>query len=250
MLPRCPRRLLRPGRRTTPLPRLPSRPLASQASRPAFPAACPPFTPSLLGAFDLAVWSLASPSPIACAPWPGRGRGARAPRAATLARPPPPPPPLRPRAALTLTATLSAPPPPLLPAPSPHNSHTIFFSVYRGSIENQKGAAKTGLLALAQPLLVTAIPTVAYAAYYRGMPPQAMRFGLLSCVLLHLYDRVIHPKGLMTEVMPMARLNRVRARCSLRSLPPRVPWPADAHLLSSLPHSLFFVCFFPAQRVW
>jgi hypothetical protein len=75
-------------------------------------------------------------------------------------------------------------------------------------VENQKGAYKTGLAALVQPLAVTALPTLAMAAYYRGMPPQAMRFGLASCVLLHLYDRVIHPKGLMTEVMPMARLNR------------------------------------------
>lgn len=84
----------------------------------------------------------------------------------------------------------------------------MFFSVYRGSVENQKGAFKTGALALVQPLVVTAIPTLAYAAYTRAMPSQALRFGLYSCVLLHLYDRVLHPKGLNTELMPMARLNR------------------------------------------
>ncbi len=108
------------------------------------------------------------------------------------------------------------PPPPPLPLNAllwharnrPPRSHTIFFSVYRGSVENQKGASKTGLLALVQPLVVTAIPTVAYAAYTRSMPAQALRFGLYSCILLHLYDRVIHPKGIMTEVMPMARLHR------------------------------------------
>jgi hypothetical protein len=40
------------------------------------------------------------------------------------------------------------------------------------------------------------------------MPPQALRFGVYSAVLLHIYDRVIHPKGVMTENMPVARLNR------------------------------------------
>ena len=94
------------------------------------------------------------------------------------------------------------------PHPPRPYSHTVFFAAYRGSVENKKGAAKTGISALIQPLAVTAIPALAYAAYTRATPPPAVRFGLYSCVLLHLYDRCIHPKGLMTENMPMARLNR------------------------------------------
>lgn len=98
--------------------------------------------------------------------------------------------------------------PPPLHFRAPPLSHTAFFAAYRGSIENKVGASKTGLAALAQPLAVTALPTLAYAAYTRAVPHQALRMGLYSCVLLHLYDRCIHPKGLMTENMPMARLNR------------------------------------------
>ena len=100
------------------------------------------------------------------------------------------------------------PDPPSHPPPSPSRSHCVVFSVYRGSIENQKGAAKTGLAALAQPLALVALPSVAYAAYYRAMPPAALRFGVISAALLHVYDRCIHPKGLMTEHMPLARMNR------------------------------------------
>jgi hypothetical protein len=61
---------------------------------------------------------------------------------------------------------------------------------------------------MAQPLALVALPSVAYAAYYRAMPPAALRFGVVSCMLLHAYDRCIHPKGVMTEHMPLARLNR------------------------------------------
>ena len=100
-------------------------------------------------------------------------------------------------------------PPPLRPhAPTPPPSHCVVFSVYRGTIENKAGAAKTGVVAGVQPLALVALPTVAYAAYYRAMPPAALRFGVVSAALLHAYDRCIHPKGLMTEHMPLARLNR------------------------------------------
>ncbi len=40
------------------------------------------------------------------------------------------------------------------------------------------------------------------------MPPQVMRMSLYSCVLLHVYDRVWHPKGLNLENMPLAHSNR------------------------------------------
>jgi hypothetical protein len=81
--------------------------------------------------------------------------------------------------------------------------------MYRGSIENKPGATKLGFAAMVQPLLVTAVPTIGYMAYTRSIkPPTAALFGLYSCVLLHAYDRFLHPKGINTEVMPMARLNR------------------------------------------
>ena len=59
-----------------------------------------------------------------------------------------------------------------------------------------------------QPLALVALPSAGYAIAYRTTPPPALRFGVISCALLHVYDRCIHPKGLMTEHMPMARLNR------------------------------------------
>ena len=70
------------------------------------------------------------------------------------------------------------------------------------------GAFKAGLASLVQPLIVTSIPTIAYAAYTRSMPPEVLRFSIISVALLHVYDRMIHPHGVQTENMPMARLNR------------------------------------------
>ncbi len=85
---------------------------------------------------------------------------------------------------------------------------TAVFAAYRGSLEQTPGRSNTGLFAGLQPLLLVATPTVAYGAYYRTMPPAALRFGVVSAALLHLYDRCWHPKGLMTEAMPIATLNR------------------------------------------
>ena len=65
-----------------------------------------------------------------------------------------------------------------------------------------------GIPAMIQPLVVTAIPTAAYAAYTRALPPQFLRVSLYGCVLLHIFDRVWHPKGMMTENMPTTHMNR------------------------------------------
>ena len=74
--------------------------------------------------------------------------------------------------------------------------------MYRGSLERDpKNTNKLGLKALAQPLLVTALPTLGYAAYTRAPPPTVLATSLIGCALLHAYDRVLHPKGEYTEHM-------------------------------------------------
>lgn len=83
------------------------------------------------------------------------------------------------------------------------NSHNILFTAVRGN-----GQETIGLTGLIKPLLITAVPTLGYAAYTRAMPPPVLRLSLYSCVLLHAYDRIWHPKGLTVENMPMAHLNR------------------------------------------
>ena len=95
---------------------------------------------------------------------------------------------------LTLASSLSH---------SPRPSHTAFFAAYRGN-----GGDTAGLGGMVQPLLVTSLPTIAYSAYTRAAPPAFLGLSLVSCVLLHTYDRVWHPKGLHTENAPLARLNR------------------------------------------
>ena len=82
-------------------------------------------------------------------------------------------------------------------------SHTAFFAAYRGN-----GGDTIGWTGMIAPLAVTAVPTIAYSAYTRAAPPAFLSMSLASCVLLHAYDRVWHPKGLHTENMPLARLNR------------------------------------------
>jgi len=82
-------------------------------------------------------------------------------------------------------------------------AHTAFFAAYRGN-----GGETAGWGGMVQPLLVTSLPTVGYAAYTRAMPPAFLSYSLVSCVLLHGYDRVWHPKGLHTDVMPTVRGNR------------------------------------------
>lgn len=94
------------------------------------------------------------------------------------------------------------------PIVSPLCRHTAVFAAYRGSLEQAPGRTNTGILAGVQPLLVVALPSVAYGAYYRAIPPQALRFGVISAALLHLYDRCWHPKGLTVDNMPTARLAR------------------------------------------
>ena len=81
--------------------------------------------------------------------------------------------------------------------------------MYRGSLERDpKNTNKLGLKALAQPLLVTALPTLGYAAYTRAPPPTVLATSLIGCALLHAYDRVWHPKGLHTDNMPTVKMNR------------------------------------------
>ena len=82
-------------------------------------------------------------------------------------------------------------------------AHTAFFAAYRGT-----GGETIGWGGMVQPLLVTALPTAGYAAYTRAAPPAFLSLSLASCVLLHAYDRVWHPRGLNTENMPLARMNR------------------------------------------
>ena len=82
-------------------------------------------------------------------------------------------------------------------------SHTAFFAAYRGN-----GGDTIGWTGMIAPLAVTAVPTIAYSAYTRAAPPAFLSMSLASCVLLHAYDRVWHPRGLHTENMPLARLNR------------------------------------------
>ncbi len=82
-------------------------------------------------------------------------------------------------------------------------AHTAFFAVYRGN-----GGETAGWGGMVQPLLVTSLPTVGYAAYTRALPPPFLSYSLVSCVLLHAYDRVWHPKGLHTENMPTVKMNR------------------------------------------
>ena len=65
-----------------------------------------------------------------------------------------------------------------------------------------------GVSGMVKPLAVVSIPTLAYAAYYRAVPPQALRFGVYSCVLLHLYDRVWKPHGIAEENLPTAKMQR------------------------------------------
>lgn len=65
-----------------------------------------------------------------------------------------------------------------------------------------------GLYPMVMPLAIVAAPTIAYTAYYRAQPPQALRFGVASCVVLHLYDRVWKPTGILESEMPTTRLHR------------------------------------------
>jgi hypothetical protein len=84
----------------------------------------------------------------------------------------------------------------------PACSHTVAFTLVRGNGDTR------GLTGLAKPLAIVSIPTLAYAAYYRALPPQALRFGLYSCVLLHVYDRILKPHGIMEENMPTTKMHR------------------------------------------
>ena len=103
-------------------------------------------------------------------------------------------------------------PPPTLPLPRAPTGftpaaplarrHTMFFTLYRGSLErDSKNTNKLGIRAMVQPLLVTAIPTLGYAAYLRAPPPTMFTTSLIGCALLHTYDRIIHPKAEYSEHM-------------------------------------------------
>jgi uncharacterized membrane protein len=59
-----------------------------------------------------------------------------------------------------------------------------------------------------QPLAIVSLPAVAFGVYYQVMPPVAMRFGVLSCILLHTYDRMWKPNGANFETMPHAQSRR------------------------------------------
>lgn len=82
-------------------------------------------------------------------------------------------------------------------------STTTLFSVVRGN-----DGSTIGITGGIKPLLIASVPAIGYAAYTRAMPPQALIFGVYSAGLLHLYDRVWHPKGMMLEHMPIAHVNR------------------------------------------
>jgi len=81
-------------------------------------------------------------------------------------------------------------------------STTAAFTVIRGNKDT------TGITGMIKPLAIVSVPTIAYAAYYRAAPPQALTFGLLSCVFLHTFDRMLRPRGLFEENMPTTKLNR------------------------------------------
>lgn len=85
-------------------------------------------------------------------------------------------------------------------------AHTVAFTLIRANFEDKH--ATGGLVSGIAPLAIVAAPSVAYAAFYRSVPPQALRFGAYSAALLHLYDRVVKPHGLHEENMPTVRMNR------------------------------------------
>ena len=63
-------------------------------------------------------------------------------------------------------------------------------------------------MGLVQPLAIVSLPTIGYAAYLRAAPPSALPLGIASCALLHAFDRILKPRGLMQDNMPTTRLNR------------------------------------------
>ncbi|RYG47347.1 hypothetical protein EON67_08670 [archaeon] len=81
-------------------------------------------------------------------------------------------------------------------------STTAAYTLVRGTGDTR------GVSGMIKPLAIVGLPAAAYAAYYRSMPPQAVRFGLYSCVLLHVYDRIWKPHGAMMENMPTTKLHR------------------------------------------
>jgi hypothetical protein len=78
----------------------------------------------------------------------------------------------------------------------------VAFTLIRGTGDT------SGLAGLVKPLAIVALPTVGYAAYTRAAPPQALSFGLASCVLLHAFDRILKPRGLFEDNMPTTHLHR------------------------------------------
>ena len=79
---------------------------------------------------------------------------------------------------------------------------SVAFTVIRGTGDT------TGLAGLVKPLVIVAAPVALYSAYTRAAPPQALSFGLASCVLLHAFDRILKPRGLFEGNMPTTHLHR------------------------------------------
>ena len=90
----------------------------------------------------------------------------------------------------------------LFPPVSFPRSTTAAFTMIRGNGDT------TGFSGMVKPLAIVAVPAAGFAAYYRAAPPHAMSLGLLSCILLHGFDRVLKPRGLFEENMPTAKLHR------------------------------------------
>lgn len=91
----------------------------------------------------------------------------------------------------------------LLPTPALACSHTIAFTLIRGSGDTR------GLTGAVVPLGIVALPSLAYAAYYRAVPPQALRFGVYSAALLHVYDRILKTShGISYDNLPTTHLHR------------------------------------------
>ena len=97
---------------------------------------------------------------------------------------------------------LEPPPPPHPTPPLSLCSTTAAFTVIRGTGDTR------GLVGLVQPLAIVSLPTIGYAAYLRAAPPAALPLGVVSCALLHAFDRILKPRGLMQDNMPTTRLHR------------------------------------------
>ena len=85
----------------------------------------------------------------------------------------------------------------------PPPRHTIAFTLLRDSFEQSSGLGSFSSWLKATAII--SVPAVGLAVYTRASPPAAVRFGVYSTVLLHLYDRVMKPKYPFGEHMEGTR---------------------------------------------